>query len=251
MADKVFPDVTLANADLALLQCWKEKVSEGFECSLTLKHSRGVVTTILTSRSSRIPEPRKSKPAPKTPAGDTKRKKGSSKKRLEALLSYQKRLVEEKGLPPSRLMLEQAASAPPSPPPAEKGNASIFKCDLCYYYTHSKHGLSVHRGAKHKNKQKHESSHLVNLESVVTSSKDKDKNAQNSNITENSSKILTSSFCLKDFPNMMEFNEHKLVTEYGVCRLCVKMTSNCAAQMDHMEDAHKKSKHNWIRDKIL
>ena len=106
-----------------------------------------------------------------------KGKKKISKKRLEALLSYQKRLVEEKGLPPSRLMLEQAALAPPSPPPAEKENASIFKCDLCYYFTHSKHGLSVHRGAKHKNKQKHESSHLVNLESVVTSSEDKDKNA--------------------------------------------------------------------------
>ena len=98
------------------------------------------------------------------------------------------------------------------------------------------------------NEQKHKSSHLVNLESVVTSS---EENAQNSDITENSSKILTCSLCLKDFPNMLEFNEHKPVTNYGVCRICVKMTDNCAAQMDHMEDAHKKFKHNWIRDKIL
>ena len=47
MADKVFPDVTLANADLALLQSWNNKVSKGVECSLTLKHSKGRVTTIL------------------------------------------------------------------------------------------------------------------------------------------------------------------------------------------------------------
>ena len=104
MADKVLCDVTLAHADLALLQCWKEKVSKGFECSLMLKHSKGRVTTILTSSSLKIPVPRKSKPAPKISAEVITRKKGLSKKRLEALLSYQKRLVEEKGLPPSRLM---------------------------------------------------------------------------------------------------------------------------------------------------
>mgnify|MGYP007123565965 FL=1 len=40
-----------------------------------------------------------------------KRKKGKNKTRLEDLLSFQKRLVEEKGLPPSKLMLEQAALA--------------------------------------------------------------------------------------------------------------------------------------------
>ena len=48
-----------------------------------------------------------------------KGKKGQSKKRLETVLSYQKRLVEEKGVPPSRLMQEQAAAAHPSPPTAE------------------------------------------------------------------------------------------------------------------------------------
>ena len=49
--------VTFAHADLAILQCWKEKVSKGFECSLMLKHSKGRVTTILKSTSSRIEEP--------------------------------------------------------------------------------------------------------------------------------------------------------------------------------------------------
>ena len=39
-----------------------------------------------------------------------RRKKGSKKKNLEALLFFQEHLVREKGLPPSRLMLEHAAS---------------------------------------------------------------------------------------------------------------------------------------------
>ena len=120
MADKVLCDVTLAHADHALLQCWKEKVSKGFECSLMLKHSKGRVTTILTSSSLKIPVPRKSKPAPKISAEVITRKKGLSKKRLEALLSYQKRLVEEKGLPPSRLMLEKAAATFPYVPSVER-----------------------------------------------------------------------------------------------------------------------------------
>ena len=162
MADNVFPEVTLAHADHALLQCWKEKVSKGFECSLILKHSKGKVTTILTSRSSRLPEPGNQKTASKTPAGDNKRKKGHSKKRLEALLSFQKRLVEEKGLPPSRLMLEQAAAAPPSPLPAESVALeepsptveTLSKCELCNYESTSKHGLSVHIGRTHKKTKK-------------------------------------------------------------------------------------------------
>ena len=62
MADKVFLDVNFVNADpdLAILQCWKEMVSKGFECSLMMKHSKGSVTTILESTSSRIQEPRTS-----------------------------------------------------------------------------------------------------------------------------------------------------------------------------------------------
>ena len=76
MADKVFCDVALDHADLALLQCWKEKVSKGFECSVMLKHSKRRVTTILTSSSLKIPLPRKSKTARKILAEDITRKKG-------------------------------------------------------------------------------------------------------------------------------------------------------------------------------
>ena len=38
-----------------------------------------------------------------------KRNKGGKKKKLEAILAYHKRLVVEKGLPPSRLMLNTEA----------------------------------------------------------------------------------------------------------------------------------------------
>ena len=41
MADKVFPDVTLANADHALLKCWEHNVTKGAEFSLLFKHSKG------------------------------------------------------------------------------------------------------------------------------------------------------------------------------------------------------------------
>ena len=173
---------------------------------------KGRVTTILTSRSARIPEPRKLKPVPQTSAGGNTRKKGRYKKKLKALLSYQKRLVEENGLPPSRLMLEQAAAGPPSPPPAERVDTSIFKCDLCYYFTHSKHGLSVHRGAKYKNKKKPESNNQVTVDAGETLNEDRNKTTHTGDATENSSHTLKCNFCGQIFPNMLEFNERKSVT---------------------------------------
>ena len=49
MASKPIPDVTLACVDPALLQCWEEKVRQGADCSLLLKHRKGKITTILKS----------------------------------------------------------------------------------------------------------------------------------------------------------------------------------------------------------
>ena len=162
-----------------------------------------------------VPVHRKSKPAPKISAEVISRKKGLSKKRLEALLSYQERLVEEKGLPPSRLMLEKAAATPPSPPSAERAEASIFKCDLCYYYTHSKQGLSVHRGVKHKKTQKSESSNPVNVKPVEISSERRETTVQHVN-----SKTLKCSLCGKTFPSKPDFNEHKTARNVIECNIC-------------------------------
>ena len=241
MADKVFPEVTLAHADYALLQCWNEKVSKGFECSLILKHSKGKVTTILTSRSSTLPEPRNKKIATKTPAGDNKRKKGQSKKRLEALLSYQKRLVEEKGLPPSRLLQQQAAEAPPFPPPAENVALEepspsveiLSKCELRDYESTSKHGLSVHRGRAHKETKK---SQLLSDKSFKCPS------------------------CLKLF-----VTEHNLwfhIYGYGgpeeqpncvgmttvKCHICKQSESCCEDMVRHVERVHKRTASVLRRD---
>ena len=81
------------------------------ECSLLLKHSKGKViatlqctTPVKTSLLSLSPPAKEKK----------KKRKGSKKRRLEKLLAYHQCMVEEKGLPPSRLMEEHAASAKPS-----------------------------------------------------------------------------------------------------------------------------------------
>ena len=95
--------VTLALVDSSLLSCWEEMIKQGKECSLVLKHNKGKVTTTLQSTSCL--------PHPSLSASNKTRKKASKKKRLEGLLAYHQRLVEERGLPPSRLMLQQAAAA--------------------------------------------------------------------------------------------------------------------------------------------
>ena len=106
MSAEELSDITLALVDADVLSCWESKAKLGLECSLLLKHSKGKVTTTLqfsaaTASSSDSQAVKKKK---------TKKKKTKmNAKKLEALLAYQKRLVEEKGLPPSRLMLQHAA----------------------------------------------------------------------------------------------------------------------------------------------
>ena len=43
----VIPDVTLAYADPAILQCWEELVRQGAKCSLLLKHSNALWGSIM------------------------------------------------------------------------------------------------------------------------------------------------------------------------------------------------------------
>jgi hypothetical protein len=166
MTDTNIPDVTLASADPTLLSCWEEKVRQGVECSLLLKHSKGKIFTILKTSVLRSPEAEASAPKPslakkvkETVKEKKKKKKRNTTKRLESLLSFHQRLVDEKGMPPSRLMLEHAAPAPdlPSSPPQitelEK-SSDQFKCDLCDYTNPTQRGLNSHKGHKHKEQQK-------------------------------------------------------------------------------------------------
>ena len=108
-------DVALVSVDPALLSCWEEKVKQGIECSLLLKHKRGKITT--TRQCSSTPSPAVAKPnfspyssLAEKEKGEKKKNGSGSKKRLEALLAYHQRLVTEKGLPPSKFMLKHASS---------------------------------------------------------------------------------------------------------------------------------------------
>jgi hypothetical protein len=155
------PDVTLASVDPALLSCWEEKVKQGVECSLLLKHSKGKIFTILKTSVSRRPDAVASSPIPSLAEKIKKKKKknkGNKQKRLESLLSFHQRLVDEEGMPPSKLMLEHAAlasnlpSAPAQCSEPEK-RSDMFNCDLCDYSNPTQRGVNAHKRHKHKEQQ--------------------------------------------------------------------------------------------------
>ena len=153
-------DVTLAPVDPALLLCWEEKVRQGMDCSLLLKHSKGKIITTLTA--SNVWRNEAKAPTTVLSQGEKekvkKKKKKRSKKRLEDLLTFHQRLVEEKGLPPSRLMLKHAASAiPASSPILEQYEIKEdFKCEHCGKKFSFKQGLTIHIGHKYRDLKKPE-----------------------------------------------------------------------------------------------
>ena len=147
MTGKDSIDVTLAHVDPSLVSCWDKMVKQGEECSLHLKHSKGRV--IATLQCTRTVKPPTLSLSPSPSAKEKKKKrKGGKKKKLEKLLAYHQRLVEEKGLPPSRLMEEHAASSPA--PSTKVTSEKHFKCDQCDFASDSQRGLKVHVGRSHK-----------------------------------------------------------------------------------------------------
>ena len=147
MTGKDSIDVTLAHVDPSLVSCWDKMVKQGEECSLHLKHSKGKV--IATLQCTRTVKPPTLSLSPSPSAKEKKKKrKGGKKKKLEKLLAYHQRLVEEKGLPPSRLMEEHAASSPA--PSTQVTSEKRFKCDQCDFASDSQRGLKVHVGRSHK-----------------------------------------------------------------------------------------------------
>jgi len=142
MAGANFLDHNLVSVDPSILSCWEEKVKEGFDCTLLLKHSKGKVTTILkcsklvASSDARASVPQLAvSPTQVEVAKRKKKRRKMSKKKLESLLSYQERLAREKGLPPSRLMLQHAAVVPPLPASKE------FQCDQCEFFFNFQAGV--------------------------------------------------------------------------------------------------------------
>jgi hypothetical protein len=162
MTDTNIPDVTLASVDPALLSCWEEKVKQGVECSLLLKHSKGNIITVLTTSMLRSSEAKASLSSKSSQADKTKKKKnkGDKKKKLESLISFQQKLVKEKGLPPTKLMMQHAAaeeSSSSSAQTTEQGKSSeLFKCDLCEFRNSTKQGVNSHKEHTHKDQQKSE-----------------------------------------------------------------------------------------------
>ena len=149
-------DVTLAFADPDIVLCWEQKVKHGRECSLLLEFKNGNVTTTLKVCKSRCFEAKTLKVDSKPHA--EKKSKPKRKHNLSKLLAYHKRLVEEKGLPPSNLMLKHAAEASsPSPPTQKPGREeSQFNCDYCERRFKLKHNLMKHNRNMHKYVQKPE-----------------------------------------------------------------------------------------------
>ena len=141
--------VTLAHVNPSLLSCWEAMVKQGEECSLFLKHSDGRITATLQCTTSSV----SSTSTP--PAGELKKKKkkkskGNKKKRFEALLAFHQRLVDEKGLPPSRLMKQHAAASESASASQNTELRKPFKCDQCNFSSDSKRGLKVHIGKAHR-----------------------------------------------------------------------------------------------------
>ena len=135
-------------------------MKRGVECSLTLKHSKGKITAMLqctTPASSSAPSSTSSAEKKK------KKRKRNKEKSLKALLDYHQRLVVEKGLPPSRLMEQQAAAAAavsPAPVP-EPGQVSgeAIKCDQCDFVCKTGEVMREHVNAIHTKETLYNCSH--------------------------------------------------------------------------------------------
>ena len=109
MAAPNIADVTLASVDPALLLCCGEEVKQGKDCSLILKYQGGKITTTLEVSKRHKAMAHKLKPVP------------LSSFQAEIWKNYSliiNDFLMKKGLPPSRLMLQQS-----------KQSNEQFKCD--------------------------------------------------------------------------------------------------------------------------
>ena len=107
----------------------------GKDCSLILKYHGGKIKRHKAVAHKLKPGHLSSFQAEKI---DQKIKK-KKKKNLEKLLSYHQRLVDEKGLPPSKLMMQHT-----------KHSNEQFKCDQCEFQPKILDHLKNHKNAVHK-----------------------------------------------------------------------------------------------------
>ena len=139
---------------------------------------------------------------------------GKKKRNLSKLLDYHQKLVEENGLPPSKLMLKHAAKAPSPPPPARKPglkDGSIFQCDKCENTLISKQKLKKHIRNKHTNLQKPEELCDVKLDKSLNMSVASEERC-------NTSLSVTDSLVKPDKVSDQELYDLYIVT--GECGFC-------------------------------
>ena len=270
-------NVTLASADPALLLFWENMVRQGTECSLLLKHSKGKIITILKSTGPRIFKQKDPSPTPpdSTPAEKKKKKKrGNKQKRLEALLSYHQRLVQEKGLPPSKLMLQHAVALTALPVQAEQEESILFHCDQCDFITNSQQGVIVHKGIQHQEQQKpvvqdeernDEQNEIEHFKcdhcEYTTYSKHglavhigiRHKEMQKPDFFHEeaplSRKFSRCTFCRERFDSKEEFRAHMFSEiEYVKCPLCDLFHSNCQNLQEHMKEKHDRDLSFTVRE---
>ena len=103
-------------------------------------------------------------PSTSLQAGNKRRGKGSKKKILEALVSFQERLVKDKGYHlASRLMLEHCSAAAAAIFPysvlfdLEEESPTIVNCDRCEFSSYLKDVVGKHMSFNHKQEFKKES----------------------------------------------------------------------------------------------
>ena len=174
---------------------------------------------------------------------------GKKKKNLSKLLDYHQKLVEEKGLPPSKLMLKHAAKAPSPLPPAQKPglkDGSIFQCDKCENTFNSKRKLKKHIRNKHTSLQKPEELRDVELDKSLNISLASEERC-------NTSLSVTDSLVKPDKVSDQELYDLFIVTgECGFCEythpvsyrsqderiMCHRYPNRDREQYDHMETYH-------------
>ena len=85
-------------------------MKQGKDCSLLLDCKNDKITTCLKVTQFKTLEAKVLKIIPTTKPQAVIKKKRGKKKCLQKILAFEQRLVNDKGLPPSRLMLQHAAA---------------------------------------------------------------------------------------------------------------------------------------------
>ena len=157
------------------------------------------------------------------------------------MLSFHQRLVEENGLPPSKLMLEQAALASSPRVQVEPEESDHFKCAKCDYAAHSAHGVRVHMDTNHQEQQMPVVLHGKECDSKGAKHQEPPKDPPEADFKCPS--------CLNLFSTEHSLSRHIYYTEgrgigdVGIvkCHLCSRKEDNCGTMILHVKKFHHRT----------